>query len=87
MYNNTIPLLKSNFAFVDAIIFIDASIKNDFVFLARYDRENNSLSMFESSGEWFKRDVEPFINEQIKILHPRKSNLLPWRPEGDGSES
>jgi hypothetical protein len=87
MYNNTIPLLKSNFASVDTIIFIDASIKNDFIFLARYDRENNSLSMFESSGEWFKIYVEPFINEQIKILHPRKSNLLPWQPEEDGSES
>ncbi|GAA4197711.1 hypothetical protein GCM10022289_05320 [Pedobacter jeongneungensis] len=87
MYNNTITLLKSNFASVDTIIFIDASIKNDFVFLAKYDREDNNLSTFEASGEWFKVHIEPFINEQIKILYPNKSNLLPWQPEEDSNES
>jgi len=65
MYNNTIPLLKSNFYLVDSIIFIDATTENNFIFLARYNRENNNLTTFDPSGEWFKMHIEPFVNEQI----------------------
>ena len=83
MHYNTIPLLKSNFALVDSVVFINASIENDFVLISKYDKANRNLSMFENSGKWFKHYLEAFIVEQIKIQDPQKSNLLPWQSEED----
>lgn len=65
MYDNTIPLLKSNFEAIDNIVLIDATPQNDFFTVAEYNKALKELDVRNQSPNWFKNDLRPFIEHYI----------------------
>jgi predicted ABC-type ATPase len=68
MYNNTIPLLKTNFAAIDNLRLINANKANQFSIVAKYSKENKELNIRDSSPDWFAKDLKPFIDQYILDL-------------------
>ncbi len=66
MYNNTIPLLKNNFDAVDNLSLIDASRKNDFLTVAKYNKATKKLELGSQNPDWFKNDLRPFIEQYLR---------------------
>ena len=65
MYNNTIPLLKSNFEAIDNIVLIDATPQNDFFTVAKYSKVSKELNVRNQNPNWFKNDLRPFIEQYL----------------------
>jgi predicted ABC-type ATPase len=61
MYNNTIPLLKDNFDSIDNLSLVDANEENDFFTVATYNKASKKLELRNQSPNWFKNDLQPFI--------------------------
>jgi predicted ABC-type ATPase len=66
MYNNTIPLLKANFAAIDNLSLIDASRKNDFFTVAKYNKATKKLELGSQNPDWFKNDLKSFIEQHLR---------------------
>jgi predicted ABC-type ATPase len=65
MYNNTIPLLKTNFDSIDSLSLIDASRKNDFFTVAEYSKASKKMELRGQNPDWFKNDLRPFIEQYL----------------------
>jgi len=66
MYNNTIPLLKTNFDSVDNLSLIDANEENDFFTVATYSKASKKLQIGGQNPDWFKNDLKPFIEQYVR---------------------
>jgi predicted ABC-type ATPase len=66
MYNNTLPLLKANFQFIDKLSLVNTNPKNDFFTVAEYKKTPKELDIRNESPDWFKNDLKPFIEQFIK---------------------
>jgi predicted ABC-type ATPase len=85
MYQNTIPLLKQNFKFIDQLSLVNAEI-NRLYTVAEYNRPDKSFHIGNSSPSWFKNDLQPFIEQYVAGLKVDKPQVKPWQPPTDTSE-
>ena len=60
MYRQTIPLLKENFNRIDSLTLIDTSTEKVSL-VAKYDREENKLYLFNDKCRWFNDELQSFI--------------------------
>jgi len=65
MYNNTLPLLKDNFEFIDKLSLVNTTRQNDFFTVADYDKTANQFHIRNQSPDWFKNDLKPFLERFI----------------------
>ena len=65
MYNNTLPLLKDNFEFIDKLSLVNTTRQNDFFTVADYDKAANQCHIRNQSPDWFKNDLKPFLERFI----------------------
>jgi predicted ABC-type ATPase len=68
MYNNTIPLFKSNFDAVDHAVLINADTTNKFTLVAVYNKSARQLDLHDTSPKWFKEDLEPYVAKKIALM-------------------
>jgi len=68
MFNNTIPLFKENFNAIDNLILVNADTQNKFSLVAVYNKNTELLNIFDASPNWFKDQIKPFIESQIRTL-------------------
>jgi len=68
MYDNTLPLLKANFQFIDKLSLVNTNPKNDFFTVAEYKKASNELDIRNESPFWFKNNLKPFIDQFIKDM-------------------
>lgn len=65
MYNNTLPLLKTNFDAVDHLILLNAKRPDELIPVAEYDKEAASFDILDDSPLWFKDNPMLFIKSYI----------------------
>lgn len=76
MYNNTIPLLKTNFDLFDRLLIVNTNDENQFDLIAVYDKSTQSIATQPGPHpNWFEKDVHPFINQQLSLISYNDSNL------------
>ncbi|MES2113162.1 MAG: hypothetical protein V4577_30710 [Bacteroidota bacterium] len=65
MYNNTLPLLKTNFDAVDHLILLNAKRPDELIPVAEYDKETGTLNIMDDSPLWFKDNLALFIKSYL----------------------
>ncbi len=87
MFDNTIPLLKENFAEIDNIILLDANENNQLTTVAIYNKYPRTLDIHDSSPGWFKNDLKSFIENYLAELKIERPGIKPWEndPEQDNN--
>jgi len=65
MYQNTIPLFKSNFDAIDHAILVNADTQNKFSLVAVYDKNAKHLELHDPNPDWFRNDIQNFIIDRI----------------------
>jgi predicted ABC-type ATPase len=85
MFDNTIPLLKENFAAIDIIILLDANENNKLTTVAIYNKYARRLDIHDNSPGWFKNDLKLFIENYLAELKIEQPGIKPWEndPEQD----
>jgi|GEM_PF-841418 len=78
MYNNTIPLLKTNFHAIDRLVMLDAKKTNEVSIQGIYSKAAESIKIFDKGSSWFADDVLPFIQEQLSIKRFENPSLKNW---------
>jgi len=78
MYNNTIPLLKTNFQAIDRLIMLDARKSNEVSLQGIYSKAAENIKVFDKGAVWFRDDVLPFIKEQLAIKRFDNPSLKSW---------
>lgn len=68
LYNNTIPLLKSNFEEIDTLRLIDAKITGRLSPAAEYMKEEKRLRIRDFGPKWLLDEVLPFISQHLVKL-------------------
>jgi predicted ABC-type ATPase len=86
MYQNTLPLLKKNFAAIDSLVLLDAKTNNRLDTVAVYDKESKTLDLYDTSPLWFKKDLQPFMERFLAELKIGRPRIKPWESPRDKDE-
>ena len=83
MYQNTIPLLKANFQFIDHLLLIDID-HNTVNRIAEFSKEKQLLTIYSDKSDWFRSELKPFIEEQQSVKSFSSPALKPMSPDNPG---
>jgi len=84
MYLNTLPLLKDNFEAIDYLMLLDVNRFKKITPVATYIKEQKSFDISDNTPEWFRNDLQLFIQNRIDDDFLPKLDLgNPYEPDND----